>query len=50
MQAGFCLKHRLEDLAIPIDIHESIKTNSPLVVGFVDSEKALDNMPQDALL
>ena len=52
MQAGFRPKHWLEDLAILVDValDESIKTNSPLAVGFVDLEKAFDSMPRDALL
>ena len=47
MQAGFRPKHRLEDLAILVDValDESIKTNSPLAVGFADLEKAFDSVP-----
>ena len=52
MQAGFRLKHWFEDLSIPVDValDESIKTNSPLAVGFVDLDKAFDSMQQNSLL
>ena len=46
MQASFRPKHWLEDLAIPVDValDESIKTNSPLAVGFIDLEKAFNSV------